>query len=421
MNDKIDKYMQRATEALAFLHIKVKAVLQAAPTLLEIDDLHELPEAKAKNVEAQLWDIFAYGEYYVEKVMSDLCTMSGLDIPMLSVKSKRLFDFYKNQYQPLITKTRGLIDVQYALTRMRVEIETVRMIRGLGKTESEADNAGASEADNAGAHVLQSDINNHMPTYMHFAKNGLVRDWLLMNLEHRKSSEETDLELRNLQPLALGPFVATIHDDEGFKRPLDFESAFSYLKEIAREFLEDQHGTRVDDDDDEHRARNNHLAGLMSIFDNLLRKDYFVPAYWEENEKELFPVIVTHPIQNIPKHVKKRMQEIYRSFIFGNWMSVLALSRCLLEYALIHRKSLLEQRSGREIEVRDATTGWTKKIGDLASIAAEAFPELDESMKIVIEYGNYVMHPYHKTIPSKNMAKHGIDEISKIIETLYGT
>ena len=50
---------------------------------------------------------------------------------------------------------------------------------------------------------------------------------------------------------------------------------------------------------------------------------------------------VTRKIEQIPTRIRQRIDEIHRSFIFSNWMSVIALSRCLLEYAIIDRKSCL--------------------------------------------------------------------------------
>lgn len=145
---------------------------------------------------------------------------------------------------------------------------------------------------------------------------------------------------------------------------------------------------------------------------------WFDPDAWLANERAVRPVIVARDLDKITRHIKERIGEIHQSFVFSNWMSAMALSRCLLEYALIDRKPLFEKRLGRKIDIR-VNKMRAKPIGELVEIATEAFPELKESMDIVVEYGYEVMHTFRRVIPSRNHAKHCVDEIGKIIGTLY--
>ncbi|MDA8002186.1 MAG: hypothetical protein MPL62_12980 [Alphaproteobacteria bacterium] len=397
--DKTDKYVyvRRATEALAFLRQKVAKI---EPSLR--DSLSDLPEAEAKSVEEQLWNIVMYGEYYVEKVIADLGAQmwsvkggnfysAGKSDDGALAKSEN-FDFYYNKYPSFIKKVRGLINLSHMPTRMRVEIEIARMLH-----------PGASEFEASGEEyarmpaVLQGDINRNMSAYEKLARNG----WLSAHIK----------EIQCLEDLSSWSGTS---DDAGFKRPLSFDHAFVVLYDLIKEkHLPDTYGCYVSDDADEHLAECNHHTALMSVFSNLLDKDYFAPGDWYENEKVLSPVIVAHPMKNIPTRIQDRAREILRSFVFGHWLSVFALSRCLLEYALIHRKSLFSKRLDKEVEMRG------KKISQLTSIAAEAFPELKESMDLVTDYGNRVMHEGGEFIRSKSQAKKCIDEISKIISTLY--
>ena len=400
MSKKPDQYMQRAAEALAFLRQKVAKI---EPDLQGINSLSDLlPEAKAKNVEEQLWNIVAYGEYYVEKVIADLGAQmwsvkggnfyaAGKSDDGTLAKSEN-FNFYYNKHPSFIEKVSGLINLSHMPTRMRVEIEIARMLH-----------PGASEFEASGEEyarmpaVLQGDINRNMSAYEKLARNG----WLSAHIK----------EIQCLEDLSSWSDTS---DDAGFKRPLSFDHAFVVLYDLIKEeHLPDTYGCYVSDDADEHLAECNHHTGLMSVFSNLLDKDYFAPGDWYENEKELSPVIVAHPMKNIPTRIQDRVREILRSFVFGHWLSVFALSRCLLEYALIHRKSLFSKRLDKEVEMRG------KKISQLTSIAAEAFPELKESMELVTDYGNRVMHEGGEFIRSKSQAKKCIDEISKIISTLY--
>jgi len=146
------------------------------------------------------------------------------------------------------------------------------------------------------------------------------------------------------------------------------------------------------------------FEGMADGCEQMVNKSYFDPASWAENEADLFPIFVTDEMNKIPTPVQKRIEEIHLSFIFCNWMAAIALSRCLLEYALIHKKSLLEKRLNRTVDVR-ANNMRAKPIRELVLIASEAFPELEESMGVVVEYGNNVMHPFRRILPSKNHAK----------------
>ena len=154
----------------------------------------------------------------------------------------------------------------------------------------------------------------------------------------------------------------------------------------------------------------------------VIAKSYFQPDGWTANENELLSIVVNKEMEKIPYHVKSRVVEIYRSFIFGNYMAVIALSRCLLEFVIVDRKSLLEKRLNEKVKTTNAN-GTNKPIRELILIAASAFPELEKGMHYIREQGNRIMHPDKKIVPLepfvKNLAKHCIDEIQKIIGVLY--
>ncbi len=367
MNSNEDIKLERAKIALEILRQKVERVFEIAPNLMEIDSLEKLPKEKAKIIEEQLWSIFAYGEYYVKKTMSDISK------PMLSVKNKGNFYYYRKTYKPLIKKTKWLIDVSKVPTRKDVEKAIVEKVSWEPMP-------------------LQIDIDWHMEDYEEFALNGLVQNYIR---ENRISDFDENNTLKN---------------------------SFWAVWNLAGQSVEGPVTlTRINGGQSgkvEPKHYEDNMDSFLADVDKIMRKSYFKPDDWENNEKDLSPIIVTEEINRIPTHIQKRIREIYHSFIFGNWMSVIALSRCLLEYALIHRKSLLAKRLNKKIEIKN-DKGQTKRISELASIAAEVFPELGKSMANVIDYGNYVMHPLRRTIPDKNLAKHCIDEINKIISTLY--
>lgn len=357
-------HIERARRALATLRQKVEAVLKCVPDFMSIENLSSIPREKRKKVEHQLLSIFFYGEYYVEKVMS------GLSAPMISVKDKKLFDYYQNNYKLLQQKILALIDVTDFPSRRNVEREIVLIMDRHKGIDSQI--------------IRRSDIEQYMDVYERFL---LREEFVKFGLHQHVSSSSG----RNRSVIIDLELIIDIFRDNWL--------------ETAAESMDDDQVESYED--------------MVDNCEQMINKPYFDPDSWAENEADLFPIFVTDEMTKIPTHVEKRIAEIHRSFIFCNWMATIALSRCLLEYALINKKSLLAKRLNREIEVRN-NKRQTKTIRELAEIAGDAFPELQESMDIVIDYGNYVMHPHKKTIPSKNLAKHCMEEIGKIIGVLYG-
>ena len=155
----------------------------------------------------------------------------------------------------------------------------------------------------------------------------------------------------------------------------------------------------------------------------LVSSDYFQPDDWMTNINTLGPIFSPRKEEKFPKHIRIRIHEMYRSFLFGNWMSVLALGRSLLEYVIIDRRSSL----GIEVYEKDQDGAERpKKISRLVDLAVEtsfASP-LERDMKEITKYGNGVMHP-EKTKkvrmypPTKTDALDCMQRIVKIIQILY--
>jgi len=357
-------HIERARRALATLRQKVEAVMKLVPDLMSVENLSSIPREKRASVKHQLLSIFFYGECYVEKVMSDLSA------PMISVKNKKLFDYHQNTYKPFQQQIRALIDVSNLPSRGKVEKEIVLLMEHHKGTSGQV--------------IRRSDIEQYMNFYEKFLLHKNFVDLGLYQYFSSSSGKNSS-------------------DKYGLESIIDVFSD-AWLEMAAED---------MDDDQVEMWEE-----GIDSC-EQMIRKPYFDPDSWAENEADLFPIFVTDEMKQIPTHVQKRIDEIHRSFIFGNWMAAIALSRCLLEYALIHKKSLFEKLLNRKIDIR-ANNMRVKSIRELVSIAAEAFPELEESMDIVVEYGNNVMHPFRRVIPSKNHAKQCAEEINKIVGVLYG-
>ena len=132
-----------------------------------------------------------------------------------------------------------------------------------------------------------------------------------------------------------------------------------------------------------------HEEELKDEYEELLWSGYFNPDDWVRNLREM-PIVAKGRVQ-FREPVRVRLEEIRRAYFFGNWLSVIALSRCLMEYVLIealgkdaYRRA---QKGGREV----------KGLEDLKVEMSERKPELKKDMESIQERGNYVMHPRHKS------------------------
>jgi len=396
---------ERFSRALANLRQEVAAVLEHAPDLMEINSLEEIPGEKSKVIEEWLWRILLYGEYYVEKVKSDLNT------PLLTVKNRdKNYAFYANEYPTFIEKVRELIG---------------------------ASNIPSTEAFERS---FEEEFYLYDDYYGEFIWNDQTLDeyelhvktrYVLNSVRRHNRTGRTDAPILDGDEKIKDSFVVAVEAVEYvanchhfiFNRFCEVVDSNADIPELAlqKEIFDEDTRKRLGfhrDCFDYDPPEPYRYEKIIKNCNLVAERFWFKPDTWLANERVISPVTVARDLEKIPRPIKERIGEIHQSFVFSNWMSAIALSRCLLECALIDRKSLLEKRLGRKIDIR-VNSMRAKTIRELAEISGEAFPELKESMDIVIDYGNYVMHPFQRTIPGKNIAKHCLEEISKIIGTLY--
>lgn len=156
----------------------------------------------------------------------------------------------------------------------------------------------------------------------------------------------------------------------------------------------------------------------------LVSSGLFCPDQWLENLEIVKPVISSKGTSRIPLHTRARISEIYRAFIFGNWLAVKSLCRSLLEYEILDRSGVLK------ISVRKEN-GDTKNIGELIQLVVAIgdrsdLSSLEDEMRLVVGYGNDVMHPKKKKNVEMLLTKRGREEaldcicaIQRITERLY--
>ena len=188
-----------------------------------------------------------------------------------------------------------------------------------------------------------------------------------------------------------------------------FKTAFSKVADFVYEYLDS-----LDGDEFEYLVDEEGMSAVLCQV--IIEMPYFKPDEWFANGG-FAPVTFNPKLQNIPKHVRQRVEEIRHSFIFGNWAAVIALSRCLLEYALVERKHL-------KIKVyKDQNKTRVQPLEKLIAGAKKTYPELGEDMHRIQDAGNGVMHPAGGNIkqfpPNKNSAKKCVAGITKIVSILY--
>lgn len=160
----------------------------------------------------------------------------------------------------------------------------------------------------------------------------------------------------------------------------------------------------------------------LQAADRLLFSPFFAPDEWLRSSEELQPILGEGAEQRIPSNVRVRLKELYRSFIFGNYLSAIALSRAILEYALVDRSGAL----GIDAYTQDPSfPSRTRRLRELIEDASAKIPDLRTGMESIIEAGNQTLHPKRKDnlvrLPSalNGLAFSSIEAVREVIERLY--
>jgi hypothetical protein len=125
---------------------------------------------------------------------------------------------------------------------------------------------------------------------------------------------------------------------------------------------------------------------------DVVNKGFFAPDNWLENQRLLRPVLVARPLNVVPSHVQFRLREIYRSFVHGLWMSTIALSRSVAEYAIIDNGP----RLGLDVSQEWRGKKEFKELKRLIDEVAAKYPHLRTPLERVRTTGNRILHPKKK-------------------------
>lgn len=118
------------------------------------------------------------------------------------------------------------------------------------------------------------------------------------------------------------------------------------------------------------------------------------------------------------KDVRLRIESLYYSFLFGNWLSTIAMARAVLEYVILHR--------ARDLHIDTTDPKDSRRTAGLSTLVARLArlrPELSAAMEYLVERGNEVMHPIHtptRTEPDiRRIALNCVEHVRAVVEALY--
>lgn len=149
---------------------------------------------------------------------------------------------------------------------------------------------------------------------------------------------------------------------------------------------------------------------------------WFEPDIWLENMSLLRPVLMDKPPLHVRNnHVLHRLNEIYRAFTYGLWMSSIALCRSLLEYSL---KERAQQCGIEKKKLGNSGKAVYKTMNELCDEFSARFPSLSGELDKVRGAGNRIMHVNQHDVIAfpKVLRSEALDCIRSMrysIETIY--
>jgi hypothetical protein len=149
----------------------------------------------------------------------------------------------------------------------------------------------------------------------------------------------------------------------------------------------------------------------------------FNPDAWLDRAAELTP-IRTHKVNfEFPSHIRFRLEELYRVYVFGCWLSVFGLSRAILEYAILDNLN----KFGIEAEWPPDRDGTRKprKLSHLIDDVAAHLPRQAEAMARLRDWGNEYLHPRTSRMSKEALferqkaAKSALEMLVDVLEAIY--
>jgi LmbE family N-acetylglucosaminyl deacetylase len=150
----------------------------------------------------------------------------------------------------------------------------------------------------------------------------------------------------------------------------------------------------------------------------------FDPDAWLERANELVAIRTYKQNFLLPSHIRFRLEELNRAYVFGCWLSVLALARAILEYAILDNLV----KFGVEPlwpSVAKETRRKEKKLSHLIEDLSPHVPSLQVKMERLRDYGNDYLHPKKSGVSKETLfqrqaaAKDVLQTLVQVVEGLY--
>lgn len=141
---------------------------------------------------------------------------------------------------------------------------------------------------------------------------------------------------------------------------------------------------QIIDDDSTYNDRFSVSRAYQILESNLIN---FAPDEWLDNASYLRPIRTSRNKMEIPVQVRMRMIELNRSYVFGNWLSVLTLARSILEYAILDtlHKFGIDSTYGVTLPIEKEMP---KRLSHLIDEVSVHLPSIKLDMESVRDYGN---------------------------------
>jgi hypothetical protein len=149
----------------------------------------------------------------------------------------------------------------------------------------------------------------------------------------------------------------------------------------------------------------------------------FDPDAWLDRVSELLPVRTHKNNHVLPSHVRLRLEELYRVYIFGCWLSVFGLARSILEYSILDNLNKFGIESKWPPD-RDGTRK-EKKLSHLIDDLSERLPRHGDKMTLLRDYGNEYLHPKKSQVSKESLfrrqeaAKAVVAALVEVVEAIY--
>jgi hypothetical protein len=151
----------------------------------------------------------------------------------------------------------------------------------------------------------------------------------------------------------------------------------------------------------------------------IINGSWFDPDGWSERQRMLRPVLLPNGrTDRVRDHVRVRLTEVYRAFVFGQFMSSVALCRTLAEFALAQNARKL----GFPMENDNP---WDRTLSQLIAGIRGQHPALAAHTEAIRDVGNRVIRPQKRSVVAlprvlQAEALDCIEHTVAVLEVLYG-